>query len=254
MPRTDTSHLAETLVGLARKATCAPSRGHTLVTLALSDADDVNHLVLLEDAGDVNVLLEKLVYVVHLLVHGAAVNLDLHDVSLLLAKVKLAHLGVHNRADDLAVLLNPRNLTADVLGALSPLLGILGEGLLLRLVPVLVEASSALIAQMLSPHRGKRSEATGSFHVADKADNDNRRNLEDCHCLNDLLLVQLGPWFVDFTDDVSHASFVAQEGCEMRSLLWIISRKTFYFPPVAGGTLPGQKAQRTVPWSFELPV
>ena len=45
------------------------------------------------------------------------------------------------------------------------LLGVLGEGLLLALVPVLVESALDLIAQMLSPDGGKGSETSGSFDI-----------------------------------------------------------------------------------------
>jgi len=45
------------------------------------------------------------------------------------------------------------------------LLGILGEGLLLALVPVLVESSLDLVAQVLSPHGGERTQTTRSLNI-----------------------------------------------------------------------------------------
>ena len=45
------------------------------------------------------------------------------------------------------------------------LLGVLGEGLLLTLIPVLVKSTLNLVAQVLSPNGGKGSKAAGSFDI-----------------------------------------------------------------------------------------
>merc|ERR1712106_231797 len=81
MPGSDTGDLAETLVGLAWELLCVPTRGDTVVTATLGDANGVDHLVLGEDRVDGDLLLEVLVAPVDLLVNGTAVDLDLDEVA-----------------------------------------------------------------------------------------------------------------------------------------------------------------------------
>lgn len=172
VPCTDTSNLAQTLVSLTRQLLGAPSAGDTLVTVTLGDGDAVDHLVLLEDAADLDRLLEEAVTEVDLVGDGATVDLDLHQVGLLLAQRGLADLGVGEDTDGGAVLLHALEVAGDVLAALlGVLLGVLGEGLLLALVPVLVEASLELVGKVLSPHSGQRAQAAGGLDVANQANN-----------------------------------------------------------------------------------
>src|SRR5687768_17005199 len=84
MPGADTGDLAETLVRLSRELLGAPAGGDTVVTVTLGDGDHVNDLVLLEDGVDGDGLLEEAVAEVDLVGDGAAVDLDLHQVGLLL--------------------------------------------------------------------------------------------------------------------------------------------------------------------------
>ena len=173
VPRADTGDLAETLVGLARELLGAPTRGDTVVTVTLGDGNAVNHLVHLEDGVDGDGLLEELVAEVDLVLDGATVDLDLHEVGLLLLKRRHADLGVGQDTDDGAVLLDALELAGDG-GAvvLRVALGVLGEGLLLGLVPVLVEPAADLVAKVLSPHGSERTETTGSLDVSDQTNND----------------------------------------------------------------------------------
>lgn len=166
MPSTDTSDLAETLVSLARKLLGAPTSGDTGETVTLGDGDDVDNLVLLEDGVDGDGLLEEAVAELNLIGDGATVDLDLHKVGLLLLEGSLADLGVGKNTDDGAVLLDALELAGDggtvVVGVL---LDVLGEGLLLGLVPVLVEATLDLVGQVLSPDGGEGAETAGSLDV-----------------------------------------------------------------------------------------
>jgi hypothetical protein len=173
MPSTDTSDLSETLVGLARKLLGTPTGGDTVVSVTLGNGNDINHLILLEDAGDVDGLLEELLAEGNLVGDGATVDLDLHKVGLLLLERGLSDLSVGEDTDDGAVLLDALELAGDrgtvVLGVL---LGVLGESLLLALVPVLVESALDLVAQMLGPNGGEGSQASGSLDVSNKTNND----------------------------------------------------------------------------------
>lgn len=156
VPSTDTSDLTETLVGLARKLLGSPTGGDTGETVTLGDGDAVDHLVLLEDGRDLDGLLEEAVGELDLVGNGTTVDLDLHEVGLLLLERSLADLGVGQDADDGAVLLDALEVAGDGLAVvLGVLLGVLGEGLLLGLVPVLVEAALDLVVEVLSPDGGQ---------------------------------------------------------------------------------------------------
>ena len=168
VPGTNTSDLAQTLVGLTGQLGGTPTAGDTGETVTLGDGNNIDHLVLLEDAVDVDGLLEQVAGEVNLVGNGATVDLDLHKVGLLLLDGGLADLGVGEDTDNSAVLLDALKLAGDGgTTALGVLLGVLGEGLLLALVPVLVEATLDLVAQVLSPDSGERAETTGSLDVAD---------------------------------------------------------------------------------------
>lgn len=194
VPGTNTGDLAQTLVCLARKLLGTPTGGDTVETVTLGNGNDVNHLVLLEDAGDVDGLLEELLAERDLVGDGATVDLDLHKVGLLLLEGGLSDLGVGQDTDDSAVLLDALELAGDggtvVLGVL---LGVLGESLLLALVPVLVESALDLVAQMLGPDGGEGSQASGSLDVANQTNNDHLKDVSHRHIAKRAaLFVQVG--------------------------------------------------------------
>ena len=166
MPGTDTSNLSETLVCLSRKLLGSPSAGNTRETVTLGDSNDIDHLILLEDGADLNWLLEETAGELYLLGNATSVDLDLHQVCLLLLERGLADLGVGENTDDGAVLLDALELAGDRgAGVLRVLLGVSGESLLLALVPVLVESTLNLVAQVLSPDGSERSKTAGSLDV-----------------------------------------------------------------------------------------
>lgn len=177
VPGTNTGDLTQTLVSLTGQLGGTPTAGDTLETVTLGDSNDVDHLVLLEDAVDLDGLLEEVAGEVNLVGNGTTVDLDLHEVGLLLLEGSLADLGVGEDTDDSAVLLDALELAGDGGAAvLGVLLGVLGEGLLLALVPILVEATLNLVAQVLSPDGSERAETTGSLDVSDNTDSDKLNN------------------------------------------------------------------------------
>lgn len=254
MPSSDTGNLAETLVSLTGELLGAPTVSDTLETVTLGDGDDIDHLVLLQDRVDVNGLLKVLVGEVDLVGDGTTVQLDLHDVSLLLANLDLADLSVDNDTDDSAVLLDALELAEDGLGTVGVLLGVLSEGLLLGAVPVLVEATLELLGQVLGPDGGQRAETAGSLDVTDNTDNNHGGGLDDGDGLDDLLLVHLGTGTVQVTDDVGHTGLVTHEGGQVDGLGGIILGEGLGLTLVAGSTLAGQETQGSVTWPFEFTV
>jgi len=137
MPSTDTTDLSETSMGLSGKSLGTESGGDTFVTLTLSNTEDINHFILVDDLGDSDFLFKVLSGEVNLLGDVTTVNLDFKNVSLLLSKVELVHLGVDDNSDDLTVFLDSFELGVDILGV-RPLLDVLAESLLLGVHPVFV--------------------------------------------------------------------------------------------------------------------
>lgn len=113
MPGTDTSNLAETLVRLARKLLGSPTGGDTVEAVALGDGDAVNHLILLENGVDGDGLLEEAVTEGNLVGNGATIDLNLHQMGLLLLERSLADLRMGQDTDDSAVLLDTLKLSGD---------------------------------------------------------------------------------------------------------------------------------------------
>ena len=190
MPGTDTGNLSETLVGFPWELLSSPTVGNTLETVTLGDSNDVDVLVLFEDGGDFNGLLEESMSIGDLVRYGSAVKLDLHEVGLLLTQTSFADLSVGENADNSAVFADALQFTISRLATvLSVLLGIAGESLLLRSVPVLVKPSLELFAEVRSPDGGEGSEATRGLNVSNDADNKEWGRLHDGDGLNNLTFI-----------------------------------------------------------------
>ena len=192
VPSSDTSNLSETTVGLPGKPGNTPSVGNTLSSVTGGDSDDIDDLVLLEDGLDVDGLLEVSLGELDLVGDGTSVDLDLHQVGLLLGQAGLPDLGVGQNSDDGTVLPDPLEFTSDRgTVVLRVLLGVLGEGLLLGPVPVLVEPPLELVRQVLGPDGGQRPETSGSLDVSNDTNDDHGGSLDDGGGLDDLTLVHL---------------------------------------------------------------
>mmetsp|Transcript_25683 Transcript_25683/g.56245 ORF Transcript_25683/g.56245 Transcript_25683/m.56245 type:complete len:264 (-) Transcript_25683:13-804(-) len=255
MPGTDAGNLAKTAVGLAGETGDAPTGGDSFVALTLGNADDVEIFILGEYRVDGDFLLEERFGKVDLgLGVGAAVDLDFHNVSLLDAEVELLNLGVSNDTNDGAELGDAIELVLDILAAIvGVLLGILGVGLLLGLVPVLVASALEFFGQVFGEYGGESAEAAGSFDVTDDPDDDHGGCFEDRDGIDHLALVHQGSGTVHAADYVRHAGLVGAEGRQVRrgGRVGVLGEGTDAAGMVLGPLL-GQEAQVTVAGRFEL--
>ena len=237
---------------LTRETGDAPTSDDAFGTVTSGDGNGVNDFVLLEDTANGDWLLHQTVGKVDLLVDGTTVDLNFHDVGLLLIDRDLFDLGVADEADGTAMLLEFCELCFNFLLAIGVLLHVLGEGLLLGLVPVLIKATLHFVREMFSPDGVERTEATSGLNVADNTDSDHWRGLNDGDSFNGFLLVELGAWTLDIADDVGHAGLVAHEGGEMWWFGSIVLGEGFYLTLSTLATLLRQEAKRTVTGVLEL--
>ena len=244
MPSSDTTDLAETSVGLARHAGDTESLDDTGGSLTAGNTDGVDHLELVEDLSDGDFTLELLEAPIDLLGDGATVDLDLEEVSLALAEVKLGELGAGEDADDCAVLLYSLEVALDgvlALGILLVSLRVVSEGLLLGVLPVLVEAALELIGEMLSVDGRESAEAAGGLNVTDEADDLKWGALDDGDGLNDVLLEHLLTLTaLVVAGDVGHASLVTEEGGKVDGLLGVILGESSHTAAVVSCSASGQ--------------
>merc|ERR1719430_1237780 len=256
MPCTNTGNLPQTLVGLPWQLLCVPPAGHALESVTLGHANDVDHFILGKDCANGNLLLEMIPGKVDLVCDRSSVELDLHDVSLLLPASENLHLGVHDNTDGGAILLHLVEILFNLLLAkiISPLRARLGESLLLRLGPVLVEPPLAFLTNVLSPDSLEGPHAARSLNVANNADSDHGRSLNDGDGLDDFLLVVLGTRTVHLTHNVGHAGLVAHEASQVDGLARIILGEGLWLATVALGPLLREESLGPMTGSFKLSV
>jgi len=216
MPRSDTGDLTETSMRLTVKSRATESLDGSGHTFTAGNSDDVNDLVLLEDVTNLELLLEAAPREVDLVGDGATVDLDLHDVSLVLTHLQLADLSGAENAHNRAVLFDALEVTGNrvlVTFGLLVFVSVLGEGLLLGVHPVLVHSPLDSDIEVLGPDGGESAEAAGCLNVTDDTDDLHGRALNDGASVHDILLDHL----LSFTtflvlDDVGHTGLVAHEG------------------------------------------
>ncbi len=77
MPRSDTSNLSQSLVGLSGQTSGSPSLGYSCKSVTFGYSDYIDHLVLLEDGIDGYFLFKEANGEVNLLINSSSVDLRL---------------------------------------------------------------------------------------------------------------------------------------------------------------------------------
>jgi hypothetical protein len=224
MPGSNTGDLSATSVRLALQSLDSESLHHTLGSLTLGHSHNVKALAVLKHLRHLNLLLEVVLGEGDLVLDGSSIELDLHDVGLVLSETELADLGGDNDTDDAAVLDDAGNVLGDWLGgALLISVGILGEGLLLGLGPVLVESSLDILVEVLGPDGRESAESTWGHDVSNESNDLDGWGLNDRDGVYPVSVDEL----LSFTtlldlDNVGHTGLVSNEGSEMDLLGWVV--------------------------------
>ena len=258
MPCSDTGDLTQTSMRLAVQATDTESLDHTSHAFAAGDTNGVDTLALLEDLADANLLLQLAVGPVDLLRNGATVDLHLHDVRLVLPQGKLADLSGADDTHDLGVLLHSGEIARDVclrLVVFVLAVDVLGEGLLLGLVPVLVETALDVVIHVLGPNGVEGAQATRGWHIAHKTNDLHSGALNDGDGVYNILLdglLTLATLLV--LDDVGHAGLVAHERGQVDGLAGVVAGEGSNATAVVTCAPLGQVGERAASRVLKLPV
>lgn len=248
VPSSDTTDLAETSVGLSLELLDTVSLDDTLGSLTLGNTDSVNALVLAEDLADGDFLLELAPGPVNLLVDVATVDLHFEDVSLLKTEVQLGGLGGADHTHDRGVAADTVEvaLHGDLLIFVSVVLGgVMGEGLLLGVAPVPVEAAEDLSVELTSPDSLEGAQATGSLDVTDDTDDLHGGALNDSGGVDDIPLDDLLGTLTTLLvlNDVGHAGLVAHKGGQVHRLGRVVLGEVSYTATVVLASALGDKSK-----------
>lgn len=115
-----------------------------------------------------------------------------------------------------------------------------------RFVPVLAETHFTLIVDVLSKYYIKRRKASWDFTISHDVYNYCEWCFNNGYNRHNFLVFLSGFWSINFLRVVTHASFVAYKGGEVKRLGRVTLGKTLHFP-----TMP---AQGLMPGSREFPV
>ena len=256
MPGSNTSDLSATSVRFALKSLDCESLHHTLGSLTLGHSNHVKALTVLKHLRHLNLLLEALLGELDLVSNGSSIELDLHDVSLVLSETKLADLSGDDDTDNGAVLLNAGSVLGNwLLGSLLISVGILGEGLLLGLGPVLVESSLHILVEVLGPDGGQSAETTWGHDVSNETNNFDGWGLNDRDgvypiSVDELLTLTT---LLDL-DNVGHTGLVSNEGSEMDLLGCVVLGEGSDATSVMSGTSHWQESLGSMSWMLKLSV
>mmetsp|Transcript_4151 Transcript_4151/g.13499 ORF Transcript_4151/g.13499 Transcript_4151/m.13499 type:complete len:264 (-) Transcript_4151:43-834(-) len=255
MPRTDTSNLAKTTVSLARKARDTPTGDDASVTATAGSTEHIDHLVLGKDVAKGDGLLKLGPGPVNLGGDVAAVDLNLHHVSLALTKVGLlGNVRVGNHANDGTVLLHAGNLVVNRHFTRRIQLRVLGKRLLLGLVPVLVETTLKLVLQSLGPHGGEETQTVRCVNIPDNTNHVHLRYFNHGNSLDCLLLVHLRAYLINITNNMGHTRLVAHEGSEVDWRGGIVTGERLHLTTVVLRLLLREKGERAMAGSTKLTV
>jgi hypothetical protein len=252
MPSTDTSYFSETSMRFSRELFGSPSAGYTLSSVTLSDTDAVGVVVVGEDFVDRDLLFEKTSGEVDFSRGVATVDLKLDDVGFLLLEWDQFHLGVCDESDNLAVLFDLVQSGLLTSLSLGPFLLVLSESQFLGFSPVLVEPPFGFIRNVLGPDGLESSESSWSLDVTDDTDADHWWAIDDGDRFDDFFFVEFVALSGDFSDDVRHTGFVADESGQVRGFRFVILGVGLESAEMSAGSLSREESFGTVSWGLEF--